>query len=108
MAVTWSTDTGVLVAVAVDVKVGMGERSIGVGLYRDASPSLPEGRSVGVGNGDKIGSVVGVGVRVAGTNTVGVISWSADNAVGGVGEAAIVATVGVLVKLTVSIDSTER
>jgi hypothetical protein len=108
MAVTWIAEAGVPVAAAVGVKVGTGEGSIGVDLYRDASPSLPEGRSVGVGNGDKNGSIAGVGVRVAGTGTVGLIAWSADNAVGGVGEAATAATVGVLVKLTVSIDSTER
>jgi hypothetical protein len=108
MAVTWIAEAGVLVAVAVGVKVGTGEGAIGVGLYRDASPSLPEGRSVGVGSGDNIGSVAGVGVRVASTNAVGVISWSADGAADRVGEAATAATVGVLVKLTVSIDSTER
>ena len=107
MAVTCVTDTGMLVAVAVDVKVRVGRNSPGANLYRDASPRLPEGRSVGVDSGDRIGSGVGVGARVAGTNAVGVISGSADNTADGVGEAAA-AAVGVLVKLTVSIDSTER
>jgi len=60
------------------------EIPLSANLYR-MPVQAAEGRSVGVDNGDRVGSAAGVGVEVAGTNAVGVISGSAMARTVGVG-----------------------